>query len=218
MIIKANSPESSSRLTAAELVELAAPPAATSPHEDRLRDEAARIIAEAKHQAERLRREAIAEGRREGEQAAREELARRHAEQWATLAPAFEKLVAELRDARQAWLDHWEKSAVGLSVAIARRVLRRELTRQPDVALDLVREALELAAGSDRVRVVLSPADHESLGPRVADLAKELSGLGTVEVAADAAISPGGCRVETRFGQIDQQFEAQLARIEEELV
>ena len=31
------------------------------------------------------------------------------------------------------------------------------------------------------------------------------------------AITPGGCRVETRFGTIDQQFETQLARIEEEL-
>ena len=31
------------------------------------------------------------------------------------------------------------------------------------------------------------------------------------------SITPGGCRVETRYGAIDQQFEAQLARIEEEL-
>ena len=34
---------------------------------------------------------------------------------------------------------------------------------------------------------------------------------------ADPEIARGGCRVETRFGTIDQQFEAQLARIEEEL-
>ena len=44
-----------------------------------------------------------------------------------------------------------------------------------------------------------------------------MSGLGGAEVTADAAIGRGGCRVETRFGTIDQQFESQLKRIEEEL-
>ena len=37
------------------------------------------------------------------------------------------------------------------------------------------------------------------------------------EIIAEASVSPGGCRVETRFGTIDQTFEAQLARVEEEL-
>ena len=41
--------------------------------------------------------------------------------------------------------------------------------------------------------------------------------LTTAEIVADPAITLGGCRVETRFGIIDQQFEAQLKRIEEEL-
>ena len=80
-----------------------------------------------------------------------------------------------------------------------------------------MREALELAAGEDHLRLHLNPADHETLGPRVTLLIKELSGLATPEVVADPAITRGGCRVETRFGVIDQQFEAQLARIEEEL-
>ncbi len=44
-----------------------------------------------------------------------------------------------------------------------------------------------------------------------------MSGLGETQIVADASVSPGGCRVETRFGSIDQTFEAQLARVEEEL-
>ena len=45
-----------------------------------------------------------------------------------------------------------------------------------------------------------------------------MSALGDAEVIADAAIGQGGCRVETRFGTIDQQFESQLKRIAEELI
>ena len=48
-------------------------------------------------------------------------------------------------------------------------------------------------------------------------LVEELSPHIETEIMADAEITPGGCRVETRFGVIDQQFEAQLQRIEEEL-
>jgi flagellar biosynthesis/type III secretory pathway protein FliH len=44
-----------------------------------------------------------------------------------------------------------------------------------------------------------------------------LAGLGTCELAADPAITPGGCRVETAFGEIDQRIETQIRRIEEEL-
>jgi len=49
-------------------------------------------------------------------------------------------------------------------------------------------------------------------------LIDEMAALGSAEVTADAQITPGGCRVETRFGSIDQQFESQLKRIEEELL
>jgi flagellar biosynthesis/type III secretory pathway protein FliH len=48
-------------------------------------------------------------------------------------------------------------------------------------------------------------------------IARELAPLAETELIADPQITAGGCRVETRFGVIDQQFESQLARIEEEL-
>ena len=37
-------------------------------------------------------------------------------------------------------------------------------------------------------------------------------------ISGRSAKNPGGCRIETLHGSIDQQFEAQLARIEEELI
>ena len=63
----------------------------------------------------------------------------------------------------------------------------------------------------------LHPQDYKKLGAQVRALTEAMSGLGDAEVTADATIERGGCRVETRFGTIDQQFESQLKRIEEEL-
>lgn len=182
-----------------------------------VRREAAKIVQQAHQQAEQIRRKAEAAGRQAAEQAVERILDEKVAKRMETLLPALEKLVAEIRDTKGHWLDQWEQSAVRVSTAIAERVIRRELKRQPEITLDLVREALELAVGSEELTLRLSPEDYENLGPQVQRLAESLSPLAPATVVADPTISPGGCRVETRHGQIDQQIEAQLRRIEQEL-
>lgn len=184
---------------------------------EKVRAEAARIVAKAEKDAQEVRRRAEADGRRAGQQAVEATVREQLGAQLATLLPALQQAVQDVRHAKQAWLAHWEKSAVHVAAKIAGRLVRRELSGSPEITLALVREALELAAGSSQVRLCLNPADHEALKPQVETLVREFSALGGAEVLADAAISRGGCRVETRFGVIDQQFEAQLERIEQEL-
>lgn len=183
----------------------------------KFRDEAQKILAEAKKEADSIRRRAEVEGRQAAEKAVREKLAQEQAQRLASLLPAMQSAINDIQHAKQAWLAHWEKSAIHVAGAIAERLIRRELPGKPEIPMTLIREALELAVGSDKVRLHLNPADYESLGPQVETMIKSLSGLAPAEIVSDEAISPGGCRVETQFGAIDQQFEAQLARIEEEL-
>jgi flagellar assembly protein FliH len=184
---------------------------------DQIRAEGERIVAQAEKDANAIRRKAEQEGRQAGRQAIEQMVGEKLEQQLATLRPALEQAIEEIRHAKQNWLTHWEKSAVHVAAAIAGRLVRRQLPELPEVTLTLVREALELAAGSAQLRVHLNPADHEALEPQVNALVQQLAGLGAAEIVADDRVSPGGCRVETGFGTIDQQFEAQLKRIEEEL-
>ena len=184
---------------------------------DKVRAEATQIVARAQKDAKSARVQAEAEGRRAGQAAVEQTIKQQLAQQMTTLLPALQQAVQDIRNAKQAWLTHWEKAAVHVAAVIARRVIRRELSRQPEISLALVREALELAAGSSQLRILLNPADHAALRPQVEVLAKELAPVGSVELVADPQITLGGCRVETQFGTIDQQVETQLARIEEEL-
>ncbi len=80
-----------------------------------------------------------------------------------------------------------------------------------------MREALEMAAGSSQITVRMHPEDHKTLSSQLARFAQETARLATLEIVPDPAITRGGCRLETRHGAIDQQLEAQLARIESEL-
>jgi flagellar biosynthesis/type III secretory pathway protein FliH len=104
-----------------------------------------------------------------------------------------------------------------VAAAIAQRIIHRELERQPELALEWISEALRLAGGGGEIVLRMNPTDRENLGPQVERVAQAIGQLAPSQVVADPAITPGGCVVETRFGQIDQQIEAQLARIQEEL-
>jgi len=180
---------------------------------DQVRAEAGKIVATARQESEAVRKRAEQQGHQAGMQAV-EALVRK---QLATVMPALRQVVEEIRDAKQAWLTHWEACAVHVATAIAGRLIRRELSHQPEITLTLVREALELASGSSQLRIHFNPADLEATRGQVEMLIKEISPLATAELVGDPEISRGGCRVETDFGAIDQQFEAQLKRIEEEL-
>ncbi len=214
-IIKAADHRSTGQTVAFNFDDMAAK---ASQYLDQVRAEAAKILAEARQEAARLKQQADAEGRREGTDAVEQMVERQLGRQLATLRPALEQAVQEIHHAKQAWLRQWERGAVHLAAAIAARVIRRELSHAPEITVALVREALELAAGSAQLTIRLSPADHASLDGQVQMVVRELAPLAQTELIADPQITAGGCRVETRFGVIDQQFESQLARIEEELV
>ena len=122
-----------------------------------------------------------------------------------------------IHQSKDAWLKNWETKVVQLAIGIAERVVRRELQHSPEITLDLVREAVELASGTAQIQVHLNPVDHKTLGQHAEQIVNQLRELGPAEVVADEKVSVGGCLVTTQFGEIDQQIESQLARIEEEL-
>ncbi|MCC6125579.1 MAG: hypothetical protein IT426_11495 [Pirellulales bacterium] len=179
----------------------------------KVRAEALQIVGKAQQEADAIRRQAEQEGRAAAMQAV-EGMIRN---QLAAVIPALKQAVQSIREAKHSWLRHWEAAAVRVAGAIAEKMVRREIGRHPEITLDLVREALELAAGSSQLRIQLNPDDLEALRGQLCVLLDEIAPLANAELNADPEIAPGGCRVETRFGVIDQQFEAQLKRIEEEL-
>ncbi len=180
---------------------------------DTVRVEAGRIVDAARQEAEAIRQQA----QQQGHQAAMQAVEQMIAKQLSTVLPALRQTIQDIQHAKQAWLTHWEASAVHVAAAIAARLIRGELNDRPEITLTLLREALELAAGSSQLRIHINPDDHQAIGGQVEMLVGELATLTSAEIVPDARITRGGCRVETSFGVIDQQFEAQLKRIEEEL-
>lgn len=182
-----------------------------------VRGEAAKIVQQAHQQAEQVRKKAETLGRATAEKQAQMAFDQSMADRVATFNAALERLVAETNDAKADWLRRWEQSAVAVATAVAERIIRREISQRPEISLDLIREALQLAAGAADVTLHLNPDDYELLGANADTLANSLGRLAPTEIVADPNVTPGGCVVQTSLGHIDQQIESQLARIQEEL-
>lgn len=182
-----------------------------------VRVEAAKIVQQAHQQAEQIRRQAEVAGRKAAEAAIERVLDERVGKRMETLLPALERLIAEMNDTRAQLLSRWERSAIGVASAIAKKIIQRELSHDPQITLDMIAQSLRLAAGMTDISVHVSPTDYEHLGTQINELAQTLGHLAPSAIVANPEITPGGCQVRTKFGEIDQQIEAQLQRIEEEL-
>ncbi len=136
---------------------------------------------------------------------------------WETLAPALRQAIDAAAQLHSAWIKQWEQNFMHVVVAVAERVIRGELTREPQISQRWIREALELASGSTSITLQLNPQDYEAIQGHEERLAAEFGQLAPTSIVADPSVSAGGCRVVTDYGHIDQQVASQLARIEEEL-
>jgi flagellar assembly protein FliH len=150
--------------------------------------------------------EARAAGLREGEAAGRSRAA-------AELQPVLARMartIDELAGLRPRLRREAEADMVKLAIAIARRVIHRELAVDPDALHGLVLAALEKLQVQEisRVRV------HASQVAAISALLRERPGGAAIEVAADPSGDPGAAVFETTRGNLDASVESQLSEIE----
>ena len=166
----------------------------------------------AQHQAHlaALEREAFATGYAQGERAGLEAGNTRAEAMLRRLAGTLD----ELTTLRQTMIQQSERQLVELSLAIARRILRREVTLDGDLIIAMAHVALERLGDAGSTTIRLNPEDYAHTIQRHGE---EWAGS-RVRVLADPAVGRGGCQVESEFGYIDAGVEAQFDQVMRALV
>jgi flagellar biosynthesis/type III secretory pathway protein FliH len=153
---------------------------------------AAAVVARAEAQAREIQAAAREQGyaRGVGEARAREGAALRSAA--ALLADAARDLAAERATLRA----RLEADLPGLAVALAGRILRHELSRQPELYAQLVRDAVTAVGPAGRLRLLVHPDDLAGIERHRGLIADALAGA---ELQIDAApdVEPTGFRIDT---------------------
>ncbi len=170
-----------------------------------LRERVAQVEDDARAREER----AFASGYAKGEAAGRAQEAARIESAVASLVAA----AAAMSDQRRKLRRGCEEDCVKLSIAIARRVLRRELSVDPEAVLGIVKAALARLEGREVERIRVHPDDAELIRRYIDGAAGR-----QLEVVGEPRVERGTCIIETARGALDASVETQLAEIQRGLV
>jgi flagellar assembly protein FliH len=126
-----------------------------------------------------------------------------------TLA-SLNSMLAELAGMRRNFRAQAEADTVTLSIAIARRILNRELTADPEAILGLVKAAFQKCDARETHQLRVSPQDAEVIREQRA----KLKFPPALEIVADGALVRGSAIFETSRGSLDASLDAQLGEID----
>lgn len=140
---------------------------------------------------------------------------------------AEKAMSAELQSLRQTWfdlIDEWKRlekgrrdassvQAMKLALAFAERIIHRKVEHDPEVVIDQLRHALDLAQSPSDLEIVVSESDRERVHQALPGLLEKFESAGYVTIQTSESMSSGGCILRMRGGEIDSSLEVQLERL-----
>jgi flagellar assembly protein FliH len=153
----------------------------------------------------------LEKGINDGQQAGFEQAAKK-------LEPLLDSLqqgILQLNNLRQDTYQRIEDDVVDLALAIARKVICREIEVDKEVVVCVAREALAKVEAPGKIKIKLNPSDLQFIDETKYQLSELIGNIENVTLEAEGGIQSGGCVVETDLGEIDARIENQLQAVEE---
>ena len=162
---------------------------------------------------EEIERQAYEEGFCSGEKAGLE-MGQKKME---VLIDRFSNIMQELGTLKKTILESMEENILDLSLLIAEKVVHQEVKAEKDLVLTVVKAALDAAVVSEKINIRLNPSDLEVVTKSKPELQEQLKGSPILKIVKDEGVEPGGCIIETAFGNVDARLDEQMAEIEKAL-
>ncbi len=151
---------------------------------------------------EAAQQEGFREGYEEGQQAARNEIARLREKLEASLT-FIANPVAQID--RQV-----ETELLELALAVARQILRREISIDPKHLMGLIREAIkQLPSNTQKIMIHLCPSDAQVLREMLHDNDRTQHW----QIIDDPALKQGDCKIHTDASFVDTSVDALISRL-----
>jgi flagellar assembly protein FliH len=125
------------------------------------------------------------------------------------------KLIGELGELHRQTCRDVEADLVQLALAVARKIVGRDVSLGPEAVTRIIREALGQVEHAGKITIKLNPADLELLADIKPQLLSGLPEAGRAVFEADEGIARGGCLIETDEGEVDARIERQFQVVEE---
>jgi len=188
-------------------------------------DEGEKIIAEANQKAKEIEdasRMAFEAERKEAEEkgrlAGREEGYAEGKDEVQRLIERTRTVLERAQEKRTEILAETEQEIIDLVLMISRKVIKIISENQRNVVISNVVQALRKVKGRGNIIIKVNMADVKMTTEHVKDFIKLLEGVKSLQVVEDSTVDPGGCIIETDFGEIDARISSQLAELENKIL
>jgi flagellar assembly protein FliH len=128
------------------------------------------------------------------------------------------RVIDELRAYRSEILAESRKDIVKMALAVAEKVLHKEIMLSPDAVVSIVKNALSKVNFKRQFTIQVNPLDMEVIqnaGPQISAMLDHAESL---QFKADPKVEPGGCIVQTESGVVDAQVDRQFQEIRESVL
>jgi len=125
----------------------------------------------------------------------------------------YAESISEIQGFRSSLYKQVEREVVKLALAVAKKIVHREVRIDTEIIQTLVRVALGHVSEKSAVTICLNPEDYAYLLERREDLSR--SEGRDIAFLADKSIERGGCLIQTVCGDIDARVEEKFREVEQ---
>jgi flagellar assembly protein FliH len=187
----------------------------------RAREEEAAIIAGAEKKAAKIEEEARAEFEGKRKEAEVEGRVAGYGEGYAEGKAEVDRLIERIQvileraqNLREDILADTEQQIIDLALLIARKVVKTISENQKTVVLQNIAQALKKIKARGAILIRVNIADLKLTTEHSKTFIQMMEGAKNVQIVEDSSVDPGGCIIETDFGEIDARISSQLAEME----
>ncbi|MDR1839363.1 MAG: flagellar assembly protein FliH [Treponema sp.] len=122
------------------------------------------------------------------------------------------------QDKRGEILSETEKEVIDLVLLISRKVIKIISENQRNVIVSNVVQALRKVRSKGNVIIRVNMADLNIATEHKQEFINLMEGRQSIQILEDTSVDPGGCIIETDFGEIDARISSQLAELESKIL
>ncbi|WP_018525949.1 flagellar assembly protein FliH [Alkalispirochaeta alkalica] len=176
--------------------------------------EAERIIAEAESRSQTIEAEAARRGHQEGREAGIQE----GLGELQRVIDRFHLVLSKAIERRNEIIQESESQVVALVLSIAKKVIKVISEHQKNVVINNISQSLQKLQQKSDILVRVNLADLPLVTSHREEILRMAERVKHVTIAEDTSVDPGGCIIETDFGEIDARISSQLREIEDRIL
>ncbi|WP_138493979.1 FliH/SctL family protein [Paenibacillus pinistramenti] len=173
---------------------------------------------ERRQQDEQLIEASKAEGFHQGYEEGRQQAEQELREQIDHMMGEAQSILTEAQRHKEQIIQEAEPFVVTLSCEIARKIIERQLTIEPEFYLELIERNLARKREQGTLTLCVSPSQYSFVQAAKEELSLVIDSQAELLIIPDSSVKDHGCVIRSSFGSVDARIDTQLTEIKKELL